>query len=132
MKILAEAAEVVHESHTRSFCLRDDPEWSYAFVCDEDGRIDASKLTVEDLGMWLLCAGHDPSIIDKGVSTHRWKGNSPAIGECDDCGHRVELSQGLANKCSNPNCTAEYDGAGQRLAPRFLWPEGEPVTMASI
>jgi hypothetical protein len=40
------------------------------------------------------------------------------------CSRKVVLSSGWANKCPNfENCQSEYNGAGQRLAPRSQWGE---------
>lgn len=38
-----------------------------------------------------------------------------------DCGAKIELDSGWANEC--PRCPAEYNGSGQRLAPRSQWGE---------
>ena len=45
-----------------------------------------------------------------------------------DCGAEVECEDGWANDC--PGCGTEYNGAGQRLAPREQWGEetGERFT----
>ena len=37
------------------------------------------------------------------------------------CGFPVELWSTWANEC--PRCRTEYNGSGQRLAPRSLWGE---------
>lgn len=37
------------------------------------------------------------------------------------CNAEVALSSGWANAC--PSCQTEYNGAGQRLAPRSQWGE---------
>lgn len=41
----------------------------------------------------------------------------PAIGLCEVCGAHVELSS-HTNSCG---CGNEYNGFGQRLAPRWMW-----------
>lgn len=45
----------------------------------------------------------------------------PAIGECNNCQHSVELSSGWANQCEV--CGTEYNGSGQELRPRCEWGE---------
>ncbi|MFJ8247337.1 hypothetical protein [Peribacillus asahii] len=37
---------------------------------------------------------------------------------CEECGSKVELYSSWANECS---CGTEYNGFGQRLAPREEW-----------
>lgn len=43
----------------------------------------------------------------------------PAIGICDVCQRKVELAH-FTNRCA---CGADYNFAGQRLAPRSQWGE---------
>ena len=38
-----------------------------------------------------------------------------------DCGQEVECWEGWANEC--PSCHTEYNGGGQKLAPRSQWGE---------
>lgn len=44
----------------------------------------------------------------------------PAVGLCE-CGAHVQLDSSWANECEK--CGTEYNGAGQRLAPRAQWGE---------
>ncbi len=41
----------------------------------------------------------------------------PAIGECESCEQKVILKE-FTNPCS---CGIDYNGFGQKLAPRSLW-----------
>jgi hypothetical protein len=41
--------------------------------------------------------------------------------KCDRCGATVKLYSHWANACDR--CSAEYNGSGQRLAPRSQWGE---------
>lgn len=53
--------------------------------------------------------------------------DEPAIGKCA-CGREVEL-WGFTNTCA---CGADYNSAGQRLAPREQWGEETGETAADI
>lgn len=44
---------------------------------------------------------------------------SPAVGVCEACGRHIELGA-FTNTCA---CGADYNGSGQRLAPREQWGE---------
>lgn len=57
-------------------------------------------------------------VIDNGVITHTNICWVPAVGECE-CGRRLEL-RNFTNTCT---CGADYNGSGQRLAPRHMWGE---------
>jgi ssDNA-binding Zn-finger/Zn-ribbon topoisomerase 1 len=45
----------------------------------------------------------------------------PAEGPCDVCGTTVVIYSNWASEC--PKCGTEYNGSGQRLAPRSQWGE---------
>jgi hypothetical protein len=53
---------------------------------------------------------------------------APAVGKCD-CGQHVELT-GFTNTCTR--CQADYNGSGQRLAPREQWGEETGEHLADI
>jgi hypothetical protein len=53
------------------------------------------------------------------VRTLAVRHREPAVGECVVCGARVTLGDNT-NSC---DCGAEYNGSGQRLAPREQWGE---------
>lgn len=43
---------------------------------------------------------------------------SEKVITCEDCGKEVVLDNSWANQCS---CGTEYNGFGQKLAPRSEW-----------
>lgn len=65
---------------------------------------------------WIKQPDHGPDGFEAGVIRCR-------------CGEPLELDDPMTNTC---NCGAEYNGAGQRLAPREQWGEETGETAADI
>jgi hypothetical protein len=124
MKIVKHSRFVEVVEHTRQFTYpnQPDPYRGYGFTCDAEGNVDEAKLYPAGLSAYRECLagavdGHP--IEDRGVQTFRRTEREPAIGRCD-CGAQVTLGN-FTNTCSR--CEADYNQAGQRLAPRAQWGE---------
>ncbi len=131
MKIIRQAT--LHDSVTyhRSFHYQGEPGSGFGFDCDEHGVVNIDELAPAGLENYNRCLrGSTDSgqvIIDAGVERrdHHWREH--AVGKCD-CGRRVDLG-GFTNTC---DCGADYNSAGQRLAPRSQWGEETGETAADI
>jgi hypothetical protein len=88
-----------------------------AFPCNKQGVVDVTKLHAIAAKNYADCVASGVAGNVRAFDASYWE---PALGECD-CGGKVSLSSGWANAC--PDCGAEYNGFGQRLAPREQWGE---------
>lgn len=105
-------------SHTLFFCRRDERGAGFAFPCDEHGRVDVSVLPSASQASLAACRGKDAALYEEPeIETNTSSWVEPAVGLCDDCGAKVTLG-GFTNTC---DCGADYNGSGQRLAPREQW-----------
>ncbi len=117
----------LHESVEHRLCFDwspAEPGCGFAFPCDAAGNVDASK--VPDSYPEAITGTVNGKPIGKPYVqtwTHRYR--EPAIGVCDDCGGDVELDR-FTCACE---CGADYNTAGQQLAPRAQWGEetGESI-----
>jgi hypothetical protein len=113
----------------------------FAFECDEDGRVELSTLTLAGRKNFNSCMEGFIESIDseslmivrkkilfKGVETRNYSQHEPAVGLCDVCGAKVELS-GFTNTCG---CGADYNMSGQLLADRSQWGEETGETVSDI
>jgi hypothetical protein len=122
-----------HDSVTyhRSFHYEGEPGSGFGFDCDEQGTVDLEALAPAGLANYNRCLRGSTDdglvIIDAGVERreHHWR--EPAVGRCD-CGREVDLG-GFTNTCE---CGADYNSAGQLLAPRSHWGEETGETAADI
>jgi hypothetical protein len=89
----------------------------YAFDTDEDG--DLLPLEPEAVNSLDYVLAHPEEYEDRGIEHRVWQRKVYTQGICDVCGEVVELS-GFTNPC---DCGADYNFAGQRLAPRNQWGE---------
>ena len=131
MKIIREAS--LHDAVTyhRSYHYEGEPGHGFGFNCDEKGVVDIAELAPAGLANYNRCLRGSTdcglTIIDAGVERreHHWR--EPAVEKCD-CGRRVVLGR-FTNTC---DCGADYNSAGQRLAPRSQWGEETGETAADI
>ena len=87
----------------------------FAFDCDENGNVDESKLQPLALENYRKCIASG----ERGeLESWEHSFSSPAVGECS-CGRHVTLAN-FTNTCE---CGADYNWAGQGLAPRAQWGE---------
>ena len=104
----------------------------YGFDCDASGNVDVSKLQppARDAFEQLTKTGmvNGCKYIDLGVSKSENCYRIPAVGACNACNRPVTLA-GFTNTCE---CGADYNSAGQQLAPREQWGEETGETAADI
>ncbi len=105
-----------------------EPGCGFAFECDAAGKVDPSQLAGAGARNYLECLSGTVGGAPIGKPYQRTYEHSyreSAIGVCDDCGRDVELDR-FTCAC---DCGADYNTAGQRLAPRAQWGEetGESI-----
>lgn len=89
----------------------------FSFGTDESGNL--LGMEGEAVDNLLYALDHPEEYDDRGIERSVWVSRQYAQGICDVCGEIVELS-GFTNPCE---CGADYNFAGQRLAPRSQWGE---------
>lgn len=123
------AATLWHEETTyhRHFDYRDHPGAGFSFECDDEGNVDVESLNPAAADNYRKCLDGTHDVIDCGVEErhHSWK--EPAVWICCEteftCDH-------FTNTC--PDCQADYNSAGQRLADRSQWGEETGESLADI
>lgn len=100
----------------------------FCFPCDEYGRPKDSEMTPTARESLLNCLARREPVEDPVVEQFETRIKEYAIGICEDCGDKVELS-GFTNTCE---CGADYNMSGQRLAPREQWGEETNETADEI
>jgi hypothetical protein len=119
MKIIKPRRDIENKEYERSFAWRDYHHLSagFSFSCDADGNflpmVPAAEANLQ------RCLDGTYDVIDEGIRCRKWTHTEPAVGQCR-CGAEVELD-GFTNTCDN--CHADYNWAGQLLAPRSQWGE---------
>ncbi len=103
-----------------------DPGAGYGFECDANGVLEEPEHPSVAIAEKLLAEG---KLIKKGVRKYQNVARYPAIIECDVCRNHVSLDSAWLNPCS---CGADYDGAGNRLAPRSQWGEETGESLSDI
>ena len=130
MKILEPRSTELIDEYSLVF---DRPKYvgsSYAFGCDKEGHVNTKALAKPALRNLMYCTrGTFPDgeqVVAQGVHTYTHLITNYAIGECAVCSQPVTL-QSFTNTCA---CGADYNHAGQHLAPRSQWGEetGESVS----
>lgn len=101
------------------FKWRKDKWGGFSFPCDKAGKVDESKLNPDALENYRKCLSGEHDVVCEGVVTIPYSYHEPAIGRCS-CGKGVILDS-FTNTCDG--CGADYNSAGQRLAPREQWGE---------
>lgn len=127
MKIIRPSEYVENVYYNREFRWRNTSGAGFGFPCDEHGNLE--PLTNPDAQRnYEMCLSSPDKLIDHGVQRYVSHYREPAIGLCD-CGTEVVLD-GFTNTCEN--CQADYNSAGQRLAPREQWGEETGESLADI
>lgn len=116
MRIVKSRQRVEEVSRFVEFVLCGQAFW---FPCDTTGQVDLQVLSEGERKCYERCVG-SPAAVRTGVLEVRRTDVDPAVGVCDVCGREVLLEDAFANECL---CGAEYNGFGQRLAPRKYWGE---------
>lgn len=129
MKILTESKTETFVSYSRDFRYASDPGAGFGFPCDKNGSVQSlNPAAQENFEACLKGEVRGEKVIDLGISQHQNTYRSAAIGKCDDCGKKVELSS-FTNTCQ---CGADYNSFGQHLAPRSQWGEETGETASDI
>jgi len=115
VKIIRERETVECVRYVREFTYKSGGG-GYMFDCDADGNLE--NPTKEARENFQKCIDGTYVVQDRGVVPLRWTCTEPRVGRCD-CGEEIELSQ-FTNTCV---CGADYNSAGQLLAPREQWGE---------
>lgn len=105
-----------------------EPGGGFAFPCDAAGGVDEENLNSDARANLARCRAGDEFRYGDGtvgragkpyVQTFRSRSKRPAVYECEACGAELECDA-FTNTCG---CGADYNWAGQRLAPREQWGE---------
>jgi hypothetical protein len=99
----------------------------FGFSCDKNGKMDPDQNEASKAN-FIKCTLNPTEFIDLGVTAIPWRGKLSRIGRCD-CGSEVYLD-GFTNTCDD--CDADYNGSGQRLAPRECWGEETGESLGDI
>lgn len=114
MKIIQEREIVEYVRYFREFTWREGGG-GFSFDCDAAGNLE--NPSPEALENFRKCVDGTFDVVDNGVREMRGTYTAPGVGRCD-CGEEVELSR-FTSTCHG--CGADYNSAGQRLAPREQW-----------
>ena len=126
MKIISPRTVIEAVTYHIYFDYVDQTNTGFGFTCDKYGRVLAlDQIQRATYEACMTGEVNDLKVKKSGRVARRSRRVMPAIGECF-CGTRVELS-GFTNTCVK--CGADYNSAGQRLAPREQWGEetGESI-----
>lgn len=130
-----------HESieYFRTYEFADMPGAGFSFKCDADGTIERASMNPAARDNLARCLAGEAQVIRKGAAVmvkihdmgviseeHAW--TEPACGKCS-CGEYVDLDS-FTNTCQG--CGADYNSAGQQLAPRAQWGEDTGESLADI
>lgn len=119
MKIITPAHHEHVEDFTLFYELRKTPGSGGMFPCDENGNVIVAEMFPEAQGHLAYCVEHPTEYFPPVLKDFSRDIRHCAVGECNRCGLHVAL-QGFTNTCE---CGAEYNSAGQELAPRECWGE---------
>ncbi len=100
-----------------SFCYPDS-DGGFIFACDEEGNLlpDSDQSELGTRNLWECVLGLNETRF-VGINRYETWDTEPAVIRCE-CGEELALWNGMTNTC---DCGAEYNGSGQRLAPRHQW-----------
>jgi hypothetical protein len=107
----------VEEFHL--FYERKEKGSGFSFPCDKDGNVITTHLFPEAQDSLAQCIAHPEQFLSPVVHDYSRDIRHCAVGECNHCNGYIAL-QGFTNTC---DCGAEYNSAGQELAPRECWGE---------
>lgn len=112
---------VYYETEYRvEYTDRANPGCGFSFPANEEGQIRLIELAAPALAN-LRIAQADPERYTMALKTYTNKSVDDAQIKCDRCAQVVVLADAWWNVC--PTCGADYDGTGNRLAPRSQWGE---------
>jgi len=126
-KFLKHAERVERTFYELVFSRRDDPGSGYSFPCSKGGGLLRDQISDVGMDNYRKCRDGIHPVLPGVIRERVERYTEPAVIKCDCCGARVELYCSWASDC--PRCGTEYNGGGQRLAPRSQWGEetGESV-----
>lgn len=134
MKIIKGRSHVTHTEYRRFYEYDDMPNAGFSFPSDPQGNVDVASLPDVAKGSYAACltgvvrtVDGPKKVIDRGVEAFTHSYHEPAIGLCS-CGREVILD-GFTCPC---DCGADYNSAGQRLAPRSQWGEETGESLSDI
>ena len=131
MNIKSHRRHVESTTYNLSFDYADMPGAGFAFPCSADGAPhydDFSNVALLNLALCYSGAVEGRAVVAKGVVAFHHSYVEPAVGICDECGAEVYLD-GFTCTC---DCGADYNSAGQRLAPREQWGEETGESLSDI
>lgn len=128
MRIIHRSQRIEDVTYSRTFHWRTSPGSGFGFPCDEQGTIDIAALAEPARANLTDCLDGTFDVVDDGVQRYVNRYTEPAVGECDRCRREVELGR-FTNECE---CGADYNSAGQLLAPRSQWGEETGESLADI
>lgn len=117
MEIIKEAKRVTNKTYALDFEYRNESGSGFSFDCDKHGNL--KELNPEAMENYQKCVSGEYDVVFNGVKEYSNTYTEPAEGKCD-CGQLVTL-YGFTNTCEG--CGADYNSAGQFLAPRVQWGE---------
>lgn len=117
MKIISERERIHGIDYVLSYTWNADPSRGFSFDCDKDGNRKPHEGSQEN---YEKCVSGEYDVTFHGIDEHHWSYVQPAVGECIECKHPVDLD-GFTNTCDG--CGADYSMSGQQLAPREQWGE---------
>jgi hypothetical protein len=127
-RIVKPGRRVTVVQYYREFVWKDEPGAGFSFQSDPAGNVDTLAHNPGQREQFKRCL-QDPNLIDKGVRRYEWVHWDPAQLECD-CGTVFALTDVFLSTC--PACGADYNGSGQRLAPRSQWGEETGESLGDI
>lgn len=119
MEIIQRAYTEEHVEYSVEYTWLDDRHGGFAFPCDADGNIDRASMAPAGLANLAACESGEYAVRREGVREYRWSYRVAHTGRCS-CGTEVYLDS-FTNTCGG--CGADYNSAGQLLAPRCQWGE---------
>ena len=106
---------VEHELH---YEYVGDPGRGFSFACNPSGRpFPMNPIANQN---YIRCKDGTYPVRFVGIRVHIKRIRIPAVILCENCHSKLELHDAWINTC---DCGADYNGSGQRLAPRYMWGE---------
>lgn len=124
MQIIKQRERIEHVEYALVYRWVDMPGAGFGFPCDEVGNLLPMNPAAQE--NYCMVQGN-PALEFKGIERRAWAYNEPAVGLCT-CGREV----GLAHFTNTCDCGADYNFAGQELAPRSQWGEETSEQLCDI
>lgn len=130
MKIIKQREFHEGFGYHRVYGVKSSNEMFYSFECDENGIVNENKLHPDGLSNYKLLEEGKKIVNGKTlefleIRKDHYSYYDNAIGICEVCECKVELSDPMTNTC---DCGAEYNRSGQRLEDRRLWDDTDGAT----